>query len=102
MYKILLNMKDEYIYIISLMLNYYLLLRTSVETDLDIFFLRTLLVGSVDEELTSMVSISKLAVTTGTVVLSEQSTEILKDKTVPKLLICLKQFLVLSKKDTIL
>jgi len=59
------------------MLNNYLLLRTSVEAaDLGILFLRTLLVDSVDEELISMLSFAKSAVTT--IVLSEQPIEILK------------------------
>lgn len=58
------------------MLNNYLLLRTSVEVaDLGIFFLRTLLVDSVDEELISMLSFAKSAVTI--IVLSEPI-EILK------------------------
>lgn len=70
------------------MLNNYLLLRTSVEAaDLGILFLRTLLVDSVDEELISMLSFAKSAVTT--IVLSEQPIEILKNRTILKFLIFL-------------
>lgn len=77
-----------------MILNYYLLLRTSVEAaDLGNFFLRILLVDSVGEELISMLSFAKSAVTTGKDVLLKQSTlEILKDKTVLKFLISLNNF----------
>lgn len=83
------------------MLNYYLLLSISVETaDLGILFLRILLVDSVGEELISMLSFAKSAVTTGKDVLLQQSTlEILKDKIVLKFLILLKQFLILPKNN---
>lgn len=70
------------------MLNNYLLLRTSVEAaDLGILFLRTLSVDSADEELISMLSFAKSAVTI--IVLSEQLIEILKNRTISQFFIFL-------------